>query len=174
LSSFRRRLYPVSCPFVRFNDFQAYVCSWVSCLRYRLVRYSLFALDFFLTAARYVPVLILHQFRRLMYTQPPPMKLSPDLLEAKHWIFPLNQPKRDYQFNIVKHCLFDNTLVALPTGLGKTFIAGVVMLNCTPVLPSLYLVFIHHGFSLLNSLSMVSGWQSCLCSSYQASRCTTN
>ena len=60
------------------------------------------------------------------------MKLKPDLLEAKHWIYPLNRPKRDYQFNIVKHCLFDNTIVALPTGLGKTFIAGVVMLNCTP------------------------------------------
>jgi ATP-dependent DNA helicase MPH1 len=58
------------------------------------------------------------------------MKLKVDMLEAKHWIYPLNQPKRDYQFNIVKHCLFDNTLVALPTGLGKTFIAGVVMLNC--------------------------------------------
>ncbi|KAH9914949.1 P-loop containing nucleoside triphosphate hydrolase protein, partial [Fomitopsis serialis] len=45
------------------------------------------------------------------------------------WIYPLNHPKRDYQFNIVKHCFFENTLVALPTGLGKTFIAGVVMLN---------------------------------------------
>lgn len=62
--------------------------------------------------------------------KPPPMKLKPDLLEAKHWIYPMNRPKRDYQFNIVKHCLFDNTIVALPTGLGKTFIAGVVMLNC--------------------------------------------
>lgn len=58
------------------------------------------------------------------------MKLKVDMLEAKHWIYPLNRPKRDYQFNIVKHSLFDNTLVALPTGLGKTFIAGVVMLNC--------------------------------------------
>ncbi|KAG5648181.1 hypothetical protein DXG03_006136 [Asterophora parasitica] len=58
------------------------------------------------------------------------MKLVPDLLEAKHWIYPLNRPKRDYQYNIVKHCLFDNTIVALPTGLGKTFIAGVIMLNC--------------------------------------------
>ncbi|TFY72631.1 hypothetical protein EVG20_g381 [Dentipellis fragilis] len=64
---------------------------------------------------------------------PPPMKLQPDLLAAKRWIFPLNRPKREYQFNISKHCLFDNTLVALPTGLGKTFIAGVVMLNCKTI-----------------------------------------
>ena len=71
------------------------------------------------------------------------MKLKVDMLEAKHWIYPLNQPKRDYQFNIVKHSLFDNTLVALPTGLGKTFIAGVVMLNCKlgtfTVLPTIQL-----------------------------------
>lgn len=58
------------------------------------------------------------------------MKLQPDLLAAKRWIFPLNRPKRDYQFNISRNCLFNNALVALPTGLGKTFIAGVVMLNC--------------------------------------------
>ena len=58
------------------------------------------------------------------------MKLKPDLLEAKHWVYPINHPKRDYQYNIVRKCLFDNTLVALPTGLGKTLIAGVVMLNC--------------------------------------------
>jgi ATP-dependent DNA helicase MPH1 len=58
------------------------------------------------------------------------MKLKADPLSIKHWTYPLNKPKRDYQFNIVKHSLFENTLVALPTGLGKTFIAGVVMLNC--------------------------------------------
>ncbi|EGN95766.1 hypothetical protein SERLA73DRAFT_76832 [Serpula lacrymans var. lacrymans S7.3] len=73
---------------------------------------------------------------------PPPMKLKPDLLETKHWIYPLNQPKRDYQFNIVKHCLFENTLVALPTGLGKTFIAGVVMLNFYRWFPEGKIVFI--------------------------------
>ncbi|KAF9243791.1 P-loop containing nucleoside triphosphate hydrolase protein [Melanogaster broomeanus] len=72
----------------------------------------------------------------------PPMKLQVDMLEAKHWIYPLNQPKRDYQFNIVKHCLFDNTLVALPTGLGKTFIAGVVMLNFYRWFPEGRVVFV--------------------------------
>ena len=34
-----------------------------------------------------------------------------------------------FRFNIVQSCLFDNTLVCLPTGLGKTFIAAVVMYN---------------------------------------------
>lgn len=36
---------------------------------------------------------------------------------------------RDYQYSIVKNGLYHNTLVALPTGLGKTFIAATVMLN---------------------------------------------
>jgi ATP-dependent DNA helicase MPH1 len=70
------------------------------------------------------------------------MKLKPDLLEAKHWVYPINHPKRDYQYNIVRNCLFDNTLVALPTGLGKTLIAGIVMLNCMlfPLLNYFYLL----------------------------------
>ena len=58
------------------------------------------------------------------------MRLKPDLLAAKDWIYPINKPRRDYQFNIAKKCLFHNTLVALPTGMGKTFIEGVVMINC--------------------------------------------
>jgi Fanconi anemia group M protein len=36
---------------------------------------------------------------------------------------------RDYQFSIVQTALFSNTLVSLPTGLGKTLIAAVVMFN---------------------------------------------
>ena len=60
----------------------------------------------------------------------------------KTWIYPskclllsyilirtANYSRRDYQFNIVKSALFENTMVCLPTGLGKTFIAAVVMHN---------------------------------------------
>jgi ATP-dependent DNA helicase MPH1 len=50
--------------------------------------------------------------------------------ELSTWVYPLNLgPIRDYQFSIVKNGLFNNTLVALPTGLGKTFIAATVILN---------------------------------------------
>ncbi|KAI8846297.1 P-loop containing nucleoside triphosphate hydrolase protein [Chytridium lagenaria] len=33
---------------------------------------------------------------------------------AKTWLYPTNQPMRDYQFTISEQCLFANTLVALP------------------------------------------------------------
>ena len=36
---------------------------------------------------------------------------------------------RQYQFDIVKTCLKENTLVCIPTGLGKTFIASVIIYN---------------------------------------------
>jgi ATP-dependent DNA helicase MPH1 len=48
----------------------------------------------------------------------------------KTWVYPKNLGIiRDYQFSIVKNGLYHNLLVALPTGLGKTFIAATVMLN---------------------------------------------
>ena len=45
------------------------------------------------------------------------------------FLISVNVPLRDYQFAITKTALFSNTLVALPTGLGKTLIAAVVMYN---------------------------------------------
>ncbi|XP_074601091.1 FA complementation group M [Brevipalpus obovatus] len=48
---------------------------------------------------------------------------------GRFWKYPLNREIRSYQFNIVRQCLFNNTLVVLPTGLGKTLIASVVMYN---------------------------------------------
>lgn len=60
----------------------------------------------------------------------PPTQHKLDQEALKTWIYPTNLgPIRDYQFSIVKNGLFNNTLVALPTGLGKTFIAATVMLN---------------------------------------------
>ncbi|SJX60992.1 related to MPH1-Member of the DEAH family of helicases [Sporisorium reilianum f. sp. reilianum] len=60
---------------------------------------------------------------------PLPQKCKIDLEAAKTWIYPTNMEKRDYQYNIVQKALFNNVLAALPTGLGKTFIAAVVILN---------------------------------------------
>lgn len=53
-----------------------------------------------------------------------------DIEAMRTWVYPTNLGTiRDYQFNIVARGLFHNLLVALPTGLGKTFIAATVMLN---------------------------------------------
>ncbi|KAG5981460.1 3'-5' DNA helicase [Claviceps digitariae] len=61
----------------------------------------------------------------------------------KTWVYPTNLGAiRDYQFSIVKNSLFNNTLVALPTGLGKTFIAATVMLNFYRWTKSAKIVFV--------------------------------
>ncbi|EJT98921.1 P-loop containing nucleoside triphosphate hydrolase protein [Dacryopinax primogenitus] len=73
---------------------------------------------------------------------PPPMKLVTDPIAVREWIYPINKPIRDYQYNIVQAALFKNTLVALPTGLGKTFIAGVLMLNYYRWFPDGKVVFV--------------------------------
>ncbi|KAJ6119203.1 ATP-dependent DNA helicase mph1 [Penicillium sp. IBT 18751x] len=55
-------------------------------------------------------------------------KLNKDALDQ--WWYPTNLGTiRDYQFNITQKGLYHNLLVALPTGLGKTFIAATIMLN---------------------------------------------
>ena len=50
-------------------------------------------------------------------------------INVKSWIYPAVKTFRTYQFKIVRTALFQNTLVTLPTGLGKTFIASTVMFN---------------------------------------------
>ena len=61
--------------------------------------------------------------------EPPDIKWPPDEEQIKTWLYPVqdDKPLRTYQYNIVHSALFENTLVSLPTGLGKTFIAACVM-----------------------------------------------
>lgn len=60
---------------------------------------------------------------------------------AQSYIYPKNLQRRDYQFNIVARALYHNVLVALPTGLGKTFIASTVMLNFLRWFPDSKIIF---------------------------------
>ena len=60
----------------------------------------------------------------------PPTHHRLDHHACETWVYPTNLGTiRDYQYNIVQRGLFHNILVALPTGLGKTFIAATIMLN---------------------------------------------
>ncbi|KAI7871733.1 hypothetical protein BDF14DRAFT_898202 [Spinellus fusiger] len=77
---------------------------------------------------------------------PPPAADTPcyhpfDPTTLPTWVYPINYSLRSYQYYIVKKALFTNTLVALPTGLGKTFIAAVVMLNYYRWFPSSKIIF---------------------------------
>lgn len=81
---------------------------------------------------------------------PPPPPALPESTRSFHpldvenlrtWIYPTNYPVRGYQLNIVQKAMFNNTLVALPTGLGKTFIAAVVMYNYWRWFPNSLIIF---------------------------------
>ncbi|KAI0891795.1 P-loop containing nucleoside triphosphate hydrolase protein [Annulohypoxylon nitens] len=73
----------------------------------------------------------------------PPTHHELDTEAMKIWVYPTNLgPTRDYQFSIVKNGLFNNTLVALPTGLGKTFIAATIMLNYYRWMKSAKIIFV--------------------------------
>jgi ERCC4-related helicase len=61
---------------------------------------------------------------------------------AQHWIYPLGVPEREYQLSAISTALLQNTLVCLPTGLGKTLIAAVVMFNFCRWFPESKVVFV--------------------------------
>lgn len=50
-------------------------------------------------------------------------------------MYPKGVPERAYQLSCIEAALLHNTLVCLPTGLGKTLIAAVVMHNFTRWFP---------------------------------------
>ena len=77
---------------------------------------------------------------------PVPSNIKPlpgfDMEAGMIWLYPTNFPLRDYQYNIVQKALYRNTLVYLPTGLGKTFIAAVIMFNFYRWYPAGKVVFL--------------------------------
>lgn len=73
----------------------------------------------------------------------PPSQHKLDEEAIGTWVYPTNLGRiRDYQFNITQKGLFHNLLVALPTGLGKTFIAATIMLNWFRWTKSAQIVFV--------------------------------
>ena len=67
-----------------------------------------------------------------------------DPVARNTWEWPTSEdyPDRAYQLEIVSVALFQNTLVSLPTGMGKTFIAAVVMHNYFRWFPTGQVVFL--------------------------------
>lgn len=61
---------------------------------------------------------------------------------GKRWIYPNNMAVRGYQKAAVEKALFNNAMIVLPTGFGKTFIAAVVMYNFYRWYPQGKLIFV--------------------------------
>ncbi|KAL9646847.1 hypothetical protein ABK040_013707 [Willaertia magna] len=72
-----------------------------------------------------------------------------DKNNVKTWIYPSNIAERTYQFKICEEALYKNTLVCLPTGLGKTLIASVVMFNFYRWFPEGKIIFMAHTVALV-------------------------
>ena len=81
---------------------------------------------------------------------PKPMKLQPDREACKTFVYPLNKSLRKYQYDIVAKAFFTDTLVALPTGLGKTFLAAVLMYNFYRWFPQGKIIFMAPSRPLVN------------------------
>jgi len=68
-----------------------------------------------------------------IFNPPPNYGFTPILTPRSNseltWVYPGSKGFRKYQFVICRTCLYFNTLVCLPTGLGKTFIAATVLYN---------------------------------------------
>ena len=68
--------------------------------------------------------------------------LDPVSRDTWEWPTHADYTDRQYQLEIASVALFQNTLVSLPTGLGKTFIAAVVMHNYYRWFPTGAIVFL--------------------------------
>ncbi|CCH41581.1 fanconi anemia group M protein [Wickerhamomyces ciferrii] len=67
------------------------------------------------------------EIRREVTYGPTHHKTNP--IDMNTFIYPSNLEMRDYQYDIIVKAFYKNLLCAIPTGMGKTFIASTVMLN---------------------------------------------
>jgi Fanconi anemia group M protein len=74
--------------------------------------------------------------------EPGPVALDSEA--ARQWVYPVHDdfPMRNYQLEISHTAIFANTLVSLPTGLGKTLIAAVVLYNYYQWFPTGKVIFL--------------------------------
>jgi ERCC4-related helicase len=74
-----------------------------------------------------------------------------DLEEARVWHYPTSDQHhlRDYQLEITQACLAHNTIVSVPTGMGKTHIGAALLLNFRRWFPSGLAVFCAPSLSLV-------------------------
>lgn len=73
-----------------------------------------------------------------------------DRYAGKRWIYPNNMTIRGYQKKAVETALFANSMIVLPTGFGKTFIAAVVMYNFHRWYPTGKIIFVAPTKPLVN------------------------
>ena len=86
---------------------------------------------------------------------------------GQRWIYPNNMPVRGYQKAAVEMALFNNALIVLPTGFGKTFIAAVVMYNFYRWYPEGKVIFVAPTKPLvaqqIQECKKISGIPNCDC-----------
>jgi ERCC4-related helicase len=99
--------------------------------------------------AKSTPFTLAKQQAIIPYT-PGPVPLN--LLAAQHWMYPVTDKyaTRQYQLEMTQVALFHNTIVSLPTGLGKTLIAAVCMYNFYRWFPTGKVIFLAPTLPLVN------------------------
>lgn len=95
------------------------------------------------------------QNKKSPFTKPPqyspgPVPFDPETIHD--WVYPKSPlyPARQYQQEIAATAVQHNTLVSLPTGLGKTLIASVVMYNFYRWFPTGKIIFLAPTLPLVN------------------------
>ena len=79
------------------------------------------------------------------------LNFEADNLSHRTWHYPvINNSERSYQQRIIESALLKNTLICLPTGMGKTFIGLVVMYNFYRWFPERKILFMAPTRPLVN------------------------